>query len=218
MFAIISGALAPSIALLSYIYLRDKYESEPLKLIIRLFILGAILVFPAYVFERMFQEGLPERVLFTNVVIIGIIEEFLKWFIIYFIIYKHTEFNEPYDGIVYTVAVAMGFATVENLGYLLFNDLGPTEILLRALLPVSGHAIFGIIMGYFFGIAKFHSKKEFQFLILALFVPITLHSIYNFILYQNYTKWVYLMVPFLAILWIHGLRKIRLAHSLSPFK
>ncbi len=43
------------------------------------------------------------------------LEEFLKWFVLYFVIYKHTSFDEPYDGIVYAVAVSIGFATVENI-------------------------------------------------------------------------------------------------------
>ena len=118
MISIISGALAPGIALLSFIYLKDKYEREPMNLIIKLFLLGAALVFPAYVLERVFQEGILNFDIITSVVNIAIIEEFLKWFTLYFIMYKHTEFNEPYDGIVYAVSISIGFATLENLGYL----------------------------------------------------------------------------------------------------
>lgn len=218
MISIISGALAPSLALLSFIYLKDKYEPEPLNLIIKLFILGAVLVFPAYVLEKVFQEGIVNFELFTNVINIAIIEEFLKWFTLYFIMYKHTEFNEPYDGVVYSVSIAIGFATIENLGYLFFNSAEPALILFRGLLPVSGHALFAIIMGYFIGQAKFNKKEnKYKLLFFSLAIPILIHSIYNVILYQNFTEWIYLMVPFLILLWWYGLRKIKHANSSSPF-
>ncbi|OEF97275.1 hypothetical protein BHF71_03840 [Vulcanibacillus modesticaldus] len=219
MITVISGALAPSIALLSFIYLKDKYEFEPLKLIFKMFIIGAILVFPAYVLERMFQERFIEYQWYASILSIAIIEEFLKWFILYFMMYKHVEFNEPYDGVVYSVSVAIGFATLENIGYLIFNNAAPTFILLRALLPVSGHALFGIIMGYFLGLAKFKNiKQERLFLIISLILPALLHGVYNLILSQRFTEWFYLMLPFLVILWWYGLKKIKLASTLSPFR
>lgn len=223
MISIISGALAPSIALLSFIYLKDRYEPEPMKLILKLFFLGAMLVFPAYVLERTLQEVIENFEIITSLINIAIIEEILKWLTLYFIMYKHTEFNEPYDGIVYSVSIAIGFATLENLGYLIFNSLEPVHVLLRGLLPVSGHTIFGIIMGYFIGRAKFSSEdgiknSERKFLLLSLIIPVLLHIIYNIILNQSFTEWFYLMLPFLIFLWWYGLLKIKIANTLSPFK
>lgn len=217
MLTIISGALAPSIALLSYIYLKDRYESEPLKLIIKMFIMGVLLVFPAYVFEHMLQQGMGSSFL-TNIVSISVIEEFLKWFVIYFMIYKHVEFNEPYDGVVYSVSVAIGFATIENIGYLIFNQYSPAYALLRSLLPVTSHAIFGIIMGYYLGLAKFYINKEKFYLVQSFLLPVVFHILYNLILYQTFINWYYIMIPFLGALWWIGLKKIKIASSLSPFK
>lgn len=218
MITIISGAFAPGLALLSFIYLKDKYELEPFKIILKMFILGSIIVFPAYVLERTLQEGISQLTWYSNLFNIAVIEEFLKWFVLYFFIYKHIEFDEPYDGVVYSVSVAIGFATIENLGFLIFQSNEPTIILLRALLPVSSHAVFAIIMGYFMGRAKFSKVKEKQFLVISLFIPIVSHNIYNFILSQRFTKWTYLMLPFLITLWVYGLRKIKIANTLSPFK
>lgn len=219
MIAVISGAFAPGVALLSFIYLKDKYEFEPFKLLLKMFIIGSILVFPAYVLEKMFLEGLSHLIWYPSIISIAIIEEFLKWFILYFMIYKHLEFNEPYDGVVYSVTVAIGFASIENLGYLFFQSMDPAVILLRALIPVSGHAVFGIIMGYFLGLAKFSvRKKEKMFLFISFIIPTIAHSIYNLILSQHFTQWFYLMVPFLIMLWWYGLKKIDVANALSPFK
>ena len=68
------------------------------------------------------------------------------------------EFDEHYDGIVYGAAVSLGFATVENILYLFANGL--ESALGRAILPVSSHALFGVIMGYYLGKAKFSEGKE----------------------------------------------------------
>lgn len=218
MFAVISAAFAPGLAILSYIYLRDKYEPEPLKLIFKMFLLGSLLVFPAYVFERVFQEGLSHLSWYNGILTIAAIEEFLKWFVLYFMLYKHIEFNEIYDGIVYAVSVSIGFASIENLGYLIFNSFEPAVILLRAFLPVSSHALFAILMGFFLGKAKFSARNQHRYLIISLIIPIIFHSIYNFILSQQFTNWIYLMIPFILFLWVYSLYKIRLANMLSPFK
>lgn len=217
--SVISGAFAPSAAILSFIYLKDKYEPEPLKLIIKMFILGFLLVFPAYVFEKTFQEGLNVFGWYSSDINIAIIEEFLKWFTLYYMMYKNIEFNEPYDGIVYSVSIAMGFATLENIGYIFYNSIEPSMVILRSLLPVSGHALFGIIMGFFMGQAKFSiEKNETKLLLLSCTIPILLHIVYNFILTQHFANWVSLMVPFLILLWWYGLKKLKAANNSSPFK
>ncbi len=218
MITIISGAFAPGIALLSFIYLKDKYELEPFWLIFKMFILGSVLVFPAYVLERTLQEGLIHYFWYRDIFSIAFIEEFLKWFTIYFLLYKHVEFNEPYDGIVYAVSVSIGFATIENLGYLFFQSHQPSIVLLRSFLPVSSHTVFGILMGYFLGRAKFSKARERLFLIASFIIPIMIHYIYNIILNQNITNWLYLMLPFMVGLWWYGLNKIKIANSLSPYK
>lgn len=86
------------------------------------------------------------------------LEEFFKWLIIIVALYKHVEFDDPYDGILYGASVSLGFATVENILYLLNYGMG--EAFLRALLPVSSHALFGVVMGYYIGRAKFTSIKK----------------------------------------------------------
>ena len=45
------------------------------------------------------------------------VEESLKLSVLYFLVYKMREFNEPLDGVVYGVCASLGFATLENLYY-----------------------------------------------------------------------------------------------------
>src|SRR4029450_10832400 len=63
------------------------------------------------------------------------------------------EFDEPLDGVVYGVAVALGFATLEN--FLFVARLGLGVAWMRALFAVPAHALFGATMGYYAGRAKF---------------------------------------------------------------
>lgn len=209
MIILLSAAIAPGLALFSYFYLRNQMATEPRKTLLQTFLYGAAFTFPIlfiqYVLteEKVFSSPFIQNVLFSSA-----IEEFFKWFILLIAIYKHIEFDDPYDGVLYGVGISLGFATVENVLYLL--TYGLDTAFMRALLPVSSHAIFGVVMGYYFGRCKF-SKGHKSCILIALLAPMTLHIIYNTILtFESYS--IYFMVPFMLFLWWYGLRKVKLAH------
>ncbi|WP_078432758.1 glutamic-type intramembrane protease PrsW [Metabacillus halosaccharovorans] len=210
MIAIISAGIAPGLALLSYFYLKDQYESEPISLVLRSFIFGALLVFPIMFIQYVLDvEAVFSSQFLYTFVAVGFLEEFFKWFILFFTIYQHIHFNEHYDGIVYGVSVSLGFATLENILYLFAN--GVEHAFGRAILPVSSHALFGVIMGYYLGKGKFTSKENrFKWIILSCSIPILLHSIYDSIL-LSYLNWKYIMVPFMLFLWWFALHKAKKA-------
>ncbi len=210
MFAVISAGFAPGIALLSYFYLRDKYETEPIGMVLKTFISGMLIVFPVMVIQYAFQsEHVLQNPTAQSFLFSGGLEEFVKWFIIIYTAYHHTAFNERYDGIVYSVSVSLGFATVENILYL--YAYGIHYAVIRALLPVSSHALFGVIMGYYIGLAKFSSKKK-RLLLSALLLPVILHGLYDFLLKFN-SSWMYSIIPFMLFLWWYALRKVRQSHT-----
>jgi len=125
-------------------------------------------------------------------------------------IYNHIEFDDPYDGILYGASISLGFATIENVLYLL--SFGLDTAFMRALLPVSSHALFGVVMVYYYGRAKFSKLvKTKEMIAMALCAPVVLHILYNTILSFK-GHWVYLMIPFMLFLWWFGLRKVKLAH------
>jgi RsiW-degrading membrane proteinase PrsW (M82 family) len=214
MFVLLTAAIAPGLALLSYFYLRDHFESEPVKTVFRVFLSGAIVTFPIMFFQYVLEyEHLLSSQFWKAFVVSGMLEEFFKWFVLIFTIYQHVEFNEPYDGIVYGVAASLGFATVENILYLATH--GVTLAFGRALLPVSSHALFGVIMGYYLGKAKFSTRElSLKWIWLSLLIPVFLHGVYDYILIQT-TNWLYYMIPFMFFLWWLGLRKTKHAHLLS---
>src|SRR5699024_2510588 len=106
----------------SFFYLKDRI-TEPIPLISRTFIFEAFLVFPIMFIQYAFSvEGIGTP--FTQAFLISSwTEEFFKWFIFMYVIYHHTEFDAHYDGIVYAVSISLGFATVENILYLLVHGI-----------------------------------------------------------------------------------------------
>lgn len=218
LFSILTAAIAPGVALLTYFYLKDRYDSEPVSMVIKIFLLGFLIVLPIMIIQRgLVLWGGENPYLFSFGISAGV-EEFVKWFVLYHIIYNHTEFDEPYDGILYAVAISLGFATVENLLYAWANHATFTSLLMRALLPVSGHAMFGVMMGYYMGKAKFSSGKHFKFLAYSLLIPLMWHGIYDYVLLTVEKYWIWYIVPFMIFLWYKGMSKVNSANARSPFR
>ena len=218
-FSVITAAVAPGLSLLTFLYLKDKYEAEPIHMVIRMFLLGALIVIPILVLQRGVALILGESIFVTAFIQSSLIEEFLKWFVVLHVIYNHTEFDEPYDGILYAGAISLGFATTENILYSVFMPADFTAMILRALLPVSGHALFGVIMGYYFGRAKFCKKSSRKYmLLLSLWLPILIHGLYDWIILMFEQDWLMIISPFMFLLWVFGLMKMKSAHLSSPFR
>lgn len=214
MIILLTVAIAPSLALFSYFYLRDQFSQEPSKLLFQSFIYGAVLTFPILFLQYVFkEEQVFNNLLATNILFPSLIEEFFKWLVLLIAIFRHVDFEDPYDGILYGASVSLGFATVENILYLL--EFGTDIAFIRALLPVSSHALFGVVMGYYFGKAKFSQDGvEHKWLFLALFTPFILHFLYNASLSFN-NNLLAGAAPFMLFLWWFGLRKVKQAHLMS---
>jgi RsiW-degrading membrane proteinase PrsW (M82 family) len=219
-FSILTAAVAPGLSLLTYLYLRDKYEAEPIHMVLKVFLIGIFLVVPIMVLQRGVEIWLGEGNFVMAFIQSSGVEEFIKWFVLFHLLYNHTEFDEPYDGILYAGALSLGFATTENLLYSVFMPADFGAMLMRALLPVSGHMLFGVIMGYYLGRAKFSlgKKKRNTFLFLSMLVPFVLHGLYDWIIVMREQDWIFVIIPFMALLWLFGLSKMKSAHIKSPFR
>jgi RsiW-degrading membrane proteinase PrsW (M82 family) len=216
--SMLTAAVAPGIALLAYFYLKDRYDAEPIHMVARMFIIGALIVLPIAVIQRGLTLELGESPFVQAFLVSAGIEEAMKWFVLYHMIYNHTEFDEPYDGIVYAAAVSLGFATLENVLYALLLPASFGSLLLRALLPVSGHALFGVLMGYYIGKAKFASARSGRYLAASFLIPLFWHGAFDYILLVFKQYWMLLMAPLMAYLWFRGGLKIRRANDRSPFR
>jgi RsiW-degrading membrane proteinase PrsW (M82 family) len=219
LFSILIAAVAPGFALLTFFYLKDKYDSEPLHLVLKMFFLGFLIVVPVMIIQRGLVIWLGEGSFVSAFLISAGIEELLKWIVLFYFIYHHAEFDEPYDGILYAVAISLGFATVENVMYAMSNQVFFGTLLLRGLLPVSGHALFGVMMGYYLGLAKFTKQwKSRRILFYSLLIPWFWHGVYDWILANITDYWIWYIVPLMLYFWYGGLGKVYRANKRSPFR
>ena len=220
--AVIVGA-APSVFLLVFFYLKDRYEPEPRGHVALAFVKGAVATVPAYAAswalaravgdEWLVLGGLPARA-FDAVVLAAVCEELPKWIALLFV-YRWNEFDEPLDGVVYGVALALGFATVENVLCVVRDGLATG--VMRAIFAVPAHALFGAVMGFYFGRAKFGGGK--WLLGFGLVAAVALHGAYDFILQALRGAWMYGAVAVGSLaLWVFVLRRVHHAQNASPFK
>ena len=167
-------AVIPALLIMWYIYQKDRYEPEPKYLVAKIFLLGALSVFPAALLEMIFPSGV-----FVSAVVAPVVEEGLKFCVVFFFVYKSIEFDEPMDGIVYAAAAGLGFATVENIFYVIEGGL-PVAII-RGFFSVPGHVIFSCIWGFALGIAKFRPEAERgRIIFLGLAGAMIMHGLFNF--------------------------------------
>jgi RsiW-degrading membrane proteinase PrsW (M82 family) len=180
------SAIIPVVIFLYCIYRKDT-EKEPLKLLIKCFLWGCIAVIPIILVELLLSLGKnvftsPFSNAFYNAFIVAsLVEEAAKFLCLYLIIWKHKEFDQYFDGIIYAVFVSLGFAMVENVFYVLGNGIGVAFT--RAILSVPGHGLFGVMMGYFFSLARFSSAdKKLRLLWYSFLYPFVFHGLYDFFL------------------------------------
>lgn len=190
-------AIAPGIAICLYFLYKDVYNREPRLNLIVSFILGCLTIIPAILFENAFSEsaidGSVGGVAVFSYLVVALSEEGSKFAALRYYSYNQKSFDEPLDGIVYSVMVGMGFATVENIMYVLkFAEagMGMQVGISRMFLSVPAHATFAVVMGYFAGKAKFDSPKSFSLLLIGLLGAIFFHGTYDFFLFINQYSYV----------------------------
>ncbi|MCD6097783.1 PrsW family intramembrane metalloprotease [bacterium] len=216
-----------------FVYRRDKYEPEPIKKIIFVFLLGGLAVVPAAMLEAKLKA--PLEIIFTiysvsymlslHLLVVGPVEELVKFFVVHITIFRKKEFNEPIDGIIYSSASSLGFATAENFIYL--NRFGSSLILLRGPLTTLAHILFSMLWGYALGEGKFHPKESFFARpVNGLILAAVAHGAYNFFLFPKdlfgwpkgvqYASGVMVLV-LVVILWFILMKHIRKMNLESPF-
>ena len=219
--AVLLASLAPVFIILFYIYFRDKYDREPLGMLVKALLLGIVTVVPVIFVERMMKNMMPQSgkvaaAAYHAFVVAGSTEEIFKFLALYILVWKSPSFDEKFDGIVYAVFVSLGFAAVENVLYVM--DGGMQTALSRAITAVPAHAIFGITMGYYLGIARMYEELRKAYMWRAILFPILLHGIYDFILMVEIDWLLTLFIPYVIGLYYLGMRKMKILSEASVFK
>lgn len=142
-------ASAPGLLFLWLFWKRDL-DREPKLLVLKLFGMGAVAAAPAYFLEGWLPG--PTTRIYDNFVRVALVEELAKLLPFLLFARRHREFHGPMDGIVYAVAVALGFATVENALYA--RAFGGDVIVYRAFTSTLAHVAFSGLWGYAFGLGR----------------------------------------------------------------
>ncbi len=206
-------ALIPVAGILLFIYFNDKKEKEPFGFLIGLFFLGMATVVSAFLAEMIgifiMNAIVPDNAALNQILLAILIvapaEELGKFAVLRIRTWKSRHFNYSFDAIVYAVFVSLGFAALENVGYV--NSGGVGAAVIRMLTAVPGHACFGVFMGFFYGKAK-HAQltdkkgKCALHILLSILVPVILHGIYDAILFGSGTSDEVLVVGASMIAWI----------------
>lgn len=185
----IALAIAPGLAICLFIFHRDAYNREPKLTLILCFFFGVLSIVPAFFIERAFAGSFTNTAVHQAVMafaLVALTEELCKFSVLRFYAYRRKSFDEPFDGIVYSVMVSMGFATLENILYVTSSaqyGQGYQVALLRMFLSVPAHATFGVLMGYHVGRAKFETKRSGTLMLLGLFWAILFHGAYDTFLF-----------------------------------
>ncbi|MEY4905415.1 MAG: hypothetical protein RLZZ292_3230 [Bacteroidota bacterium] len=221
---LLAAATLPSMAIAYWIYRQDHHESEPSRMLLWAFVCGCASTIPAIFFQSFFKNLENPNSLFDTAIfafgVVGLSEELAKYYLLRRFVYPQKDFNEPIDGIVYGVMVGLGFATLENVMYVLnAGDNGFATALARAFTAVPAHAAFGVLMGAYVGLTKFIPEKAGIYTIIGVGLAVFFHGAYDFFLMQQ----VYEGMAFLAIfmlVWgiVMSQRLIRAGQEVSPFK
>ncbi|MFC1617928.1 PrsW family glutamic-type intramembrane protease [Patescibacteria group bacterium] len=210
---------------------RDKKNPEPNKLMILLFLGGMASTIPAALIQRFVQELIPAKfmiclsascdlnigsnilfIMFMMFVLVAPTEEFFKWVFIRWISFKSKSFDQIIDGIKYSIAVALGFAALENVLYLVESlsvadfDTVVSTLLTRFFISTLAHILYAGVMGYYIGRAKFDHYHRRKLLWTGLLLAILIHGAFNFMLYTGLGYYSFIMV---AIIFFILLQKFR---------
>lgn len=188
MLSLLALAIAPGAAITLYIYSRDKYDREPLKPLLISFLLGMVATAPAIYIQNSLRPVLylqfPDFTIWyyflLSFIIVAASEEGCKYLMLRSYAYRNKAFSEPFDGIIYSVMISMGFATLENIGYVL--NYGFKTGILRMFLSVPSHGAFAVLVGYHVGLAKFDKPRSIQHIIKGLLLAIFFHGAFDFFL------------------------------------
>ena len=191
-YLILLTALLPIAILVYYIYHKDKNSPEPTGQLVKAFFYGILSVplslcisiplglIGVYPTEATSILGSVSAAFFGA----AIPEEIAKFIMLWLLLRKNPYFDEKMDGIVYAVFVSLGFAALENIMYIFSNEEAYLSVgIARAIFAVPGHFCFGILMGYYYSLAKFYPKMSKKNKALILAAPIIVHGLYDSILF-----------------------------------
>lgn len=172
---------------------RDKYEPEPLHALLYVLVIGggASTFFAGVGNEilNQFSELKLSEVIanpyhrdFQELLVIFIpsafIEEFCKYTAAFFLIRNNKHVNEPVDGIIYAIAIGLGFSLFEN--FLYAAQFGGYVVIPRLLFAVPLHMASAAIWGIYLSQTLVKQEKHIYLNAMPYFLGgVAFHGLWN---------------------------------------
>ena len=218
-------ALAPVLFILLYVITKDKYDKEPLHYLLAAFCVGALGAYPVVKGSQFLNEVLNIsesesflHLLLSTFLVIALVEELMKYLALTLFFYPLKKFNEPLDGIIYCVSIAMGFAAVENFIYV--YQSGFATGILRMFTAVPSHAVFGTVIGYYVGKAKFVDDRntKIRLHLQGFLIALVLHTFYDYFIFLDWgvSGLISLVILVKGVLFARNAIQVRVENS--PFR
>jgi RsiW-degrading membrane proteinase PrsW (M82 family) len=201
---------APALFWVWYFYMRDRCRSESPAWMLWLFVLGMAMIPLAALLEGAFEPlaALLHSTTFISIAVAPVVEELVKFLVVYLTVYKDRALNDPMDGIVYSTTAALGFAALENFFYVFgaYQELLvlPFELsIVRALLSVPGHALISSMWGYALGQAIAVPREAKGPIILqGLLLAIIFHAIFNLLVSLDQFGFAVMALVLVPLMWL----------------
>lgn len=172
----------PAVVLFAIIVILDRRRPEPIGQLFKAFAFGTfpaiIIISVAFILELCGVDISGTGPFTTAFCVAAIPEEGLKLLMLWLILRRNKYYDEMFDGIVYACCIGLGFAAFENVLYLWDFDMG--VMVARASLAVPGHFLDAVMMGYFYSLARFTTKRRGLNMALTFLVPMLAHGLYDY--------------------------------------
>jgi RsiW-degrading membrane proteinase PrsW (M82 family) len=205
-----------------WFYIRlNKVRPSPKRWVALTFLLGMLWSIPAGIINT---ATLPDNILSGTVamstfaismlLIVGPLEETCKFLAVRLGSYRSSYFTEPVDGLVYSTAAALGFASLENVGYVM--QFGPEVLLVRGPLTTVAHLVFASLWGYGLGIHQRSDRKRPWVVAGSLAAAALLHATYNITSFSDDYFWASTLIVLAGGIWAY--RRFAWGQRISPLR
>jgi RsiW-degrading membrane proteinase PrsW (M82 family) len=201
---------APAFFWMGYTYYHNRGKLEPLVLAAFSYFLGFLsgwlclhaydILLPALGLPAAPSsiQGLNLEFLLYCIVVVGLMEEIFK-FLPFLVIMRFSDFNEETAGIFYASALALGFASYENLFYLPY--LAGFALFGRAIASPLSHTIFASIWGHTVGSARVHGKRLWPAILKGVGLAALLHGLFDFLTFSPLLRLLSALLILAVWLW-----------------
>lgn len=208
-------AILPVSCFMIWIYYKDKYDKEPILTLVKYFLVGILVSILCIFIELYFNylnifNGLASYI-YVAFFVTAFTEEGVKSIILIPMLLREKHFNEKLDGIIYSIFLSLGFATIENIIYLMKekSELTLSLSITRGLISIPTHIMFAITMGYYISKYKFNKENnKNKYLYFAIITPVLLHGVFDFILMTGYRWAIIVFIVYVMFLWKTNLDKL----------